>query len=294
VRSRPFNPDDAPRLHDLIADVWAARGPNVTFHVGDLHWRLRRRSGSDPEVDIQVWEDDRGTLGFAWSDVYYADDTQGSVRSEAAVENSMLEWIEQRARAEGRNFVVVRGFEGDEARHSFLTTRGYVRQSSGYAHMVCALGAEYPEVSLPPVSCLRRISSRSDYARRDRIQALAFGRDESCEDAWVGLECDPLYRMEHDFVVEKGNEFIAFATVWPDDRNRVGLVEPVGCHPDRRRQGLATAVTVAGLRALERAGMTRAVVYPERDNTAAVALYESCGFTLAATDFDYRRELTPA
>jgi len=293
VRSRPFNPDDVPRLHDLIADVWAARGPSVTFHVGDLHWRLRPRPGSDPEVDIQVWEDDRGVLGFAWYDPYYEGDTQGGVRSEPAVERSMLEWMEQRARAAGCNFVDVRSFEDDEARHALLTARGYVRQSGGYAHMACALGGEHPAAPLPAGLSLRSVASRGDYARRNRIEGLALGRSDPYADAWVGLERDALYRVEHDFIVERADEFLAFATVWPDDHNRVGLFEPVGCHPDHRRRGLATAVMVAGLRALERAGMTRAVVYPERDNTAAVALYGSCGFSLAATQCVYRRDLTP-
>ncbi len=292
VRSRPFNPDNVPRLHDLIADVWAARGPSVTFHVGDLHWRLRTRRGSDPEVDIQVWEDDHGVLGFAWYDPFFEGDTQGGVRSGSAVEDSMLAWMEQRARAAGCGFVDVRSFEDDEARHALLTARGYIRQSAGYAHMVRALGGEHPEVPLPARLSLRSVASRGDYARRDRIQGLAFGRDEPNADAWVGLERDALYRMEHDFVVEGADEFLAFSTVWPDDRNRVGLFEPVACHPDHRRRGLATAVMIVGLRALERAGMTRAVVYPERNNTAAIALYGSCGFTLAATQLVYRRDLT--
>jgi GNAT superfamily N-acetyltransferase len=293
VRSRPFNPDDVPRLHDLVADVWAARGPSVTFHVGDLHWRLRTRRGSDPEVDIQVWEDDHGVLGFAWYDPFYEGDTQGGVRSGSAVEDSMLAWMERRARAAGCGFVDVRSFEGDAARHALLAARGYVRQSGGYAHMMCALGGEHPEVPLPAGLSLRSVTSRGDYARRVQIEGLAFGRGGPFADAWVGLERDALYRMEHDFVVEGADEFLAFSTVWTDDRNRVGLFEPVGCHPDHRRRGLATAVIVAGLRALERAGMTRAVVYPERDNTAAIAMYESCSFTLAATQFVYRGNLTP-
>lgn len=292
MHSRPFHPDDVPRLHDLIAEVWAARGPRVTFHVGDLHWRLRPRPGSDPAVDIRLWEDDRGVLGFAWVDPYYGDDTQGGVHSDPALENAMLEWIEQRARSAGRDVVVVRGFEHDDARHALLTARGYARQSEGYAHMECALEGKYAEAPLPVDRSLRSLASRVDYARRDRIQALAFGLDQPCAEAWLGLERDSLYRMEHDFVIEGSDEFLAFATVWPDDRNRVGLFEPVGCHPDHHRKGFATALIVAGLRALERNGMTSAVVYPESDNTAAVALYEACGFSLAATDFDYRIDLT--
>jgi len=292
VRSRPFNLDDVPRLHDLVADAWAVRGPRMTFHVGDLHWRLRPRAGSNPEADIQVWEDDRGLLGFAWYDPFFEGDTQGGVRSEPAIEDSMLEWMEQRARAAGCGFVDVRGFDGDEARHALLEDRGYARQSGGYAHMVCALGGEHPEVPLPAAMSLRSVASRDDFARRERIESLAFGRAVPSADAWSGLQRDALYQMEHDFVVERADEFVAFATVWTDDRNHVGLFEPVGCHPDHRRCGLGTAVMAAGQRALARAGMTEAVVYPERDNTAAVAFYESCGFKLATTDFDYRRGLT--
>ena len=164
--------------------------------------------------------------------------------------------------------------------------------------MVCTLGVELPAISLPAGLSLRPLASRDDYVRRDGIQALAFGRDDRYPEAWVGLERDALYRMDNDLVVEGDDEFLAFATVWPDERNGVGLFEPVGCHPDHRRQGLSTAVMIGGLRALERAGMSRAgmsraVVYPDSDNAAAVALYQSCGFTLAATDWDYRRVLAP-
>ncbi len=135
----------------------------------------------------------------------------------------MLEWMEQRARAAGGNFVDVRGFEDDEARHARLTARGYVRQSGGYAHMMCALGGEHPEVPLPAGLSLRSVASRSDYARRDRIEGLALGRGAPNADAWVGLERDALYRMEHDFVVERADEFLAFSTVWPDAVSMMSL-----------------------------------------------------------------------
>jgi ribosomal protein S18 acetylase RimI-like enzyme len=49
---------------------------------------------------------------------------------------------------------------------------------------------------------------------------------------------------------------------------------------------------IGGLRALSAAGMTRALVYPDCDNTAAVALYQSCGFETAAVDQDYRLDLS--
>jgi ribosomal protein S18 acetylase RimI-like enzyme len=266
----------------------------VTFHVGDLHWRLRPRPGCEPETDIRVWEDDRGLLGFAWYEPDGEGDTQSGVRSEAALEHAMLEWMEERARAAGRDFVVVGGFEEDAGRHALLTAHGYVPAGRSYAHMVRTLGVELPDVSLPAGLSLRSLASRDDFLRRDRIQSLAFERTNPYERSWLGLERDALYRMEHDLVVEENGEFLAFATVWPDERNRVGLFEPVGCHPDHRGRGLATAVMIGGLRALSVAGMTRALVYPDCANTAAVALYKSCGFETAAVDCDYRRELSAA
>ena len=61
--------DDVQRMHALIVDSWKARGPRNTFHIGDLHWRLRAHPGRDPISDIHLWEEgDRDLAGFAWFD----------------------------------------------------------------------------------------------------------------------------------------------------------------------------------------------------------------------------------
>ena len=67
-------------------------------------------------------------------------------------------------------------------------------------------------------------------------------------------------------------------------------------HPDHRRGhppqaqglGLGRAVTLAGLEHLARVPVDVVDLYVDADNAAAVALYESLGFTLFAADAQYR------
>lgn len=67
----------------------------------------------------------------------------------------------------------------------------------------------------------------------------------------------------------------------------VGEVYVVGVDPDLRGLGLGRALTVAGLRHLHTNGLTVIDLYVDASNHAAVALYESLGFTLHHTDTEY-------
>ena len=89
----------------------------------------------------------------------------------------------------------------------------------------------------------------------------------------------PTYRRElHLLVCAPDATLAAFCIIWHDDVNRMGLFEPVGCHPDHQRKGLATAMMREGLRRLQKLGSTQALVASSRRNQASNALYESLGF----------------
>lgn len=99
------------------------------------------------------------------------------------------------------------------------------------------------------------------------------------------------YRPELDWVVvAPTGEFVASALIWLDDQNQVGLIEPVGCAPEYRRQGLAQAVDLAALHALKAAGGVRAVVCPRGDDgyPKARKLYQSIGFVPGPSTRTYR------
>ena len=72
-------------------------------------------------------------------------------------------------------------------------------------------------------------------------------------------------------------------TIWLDPVNRIGLFEPVATHPDFQGRGLGKAVIAEGLRRLRAAGMDRAILGFDPDNTAARALYSSLGFSAVAS-----------
>jgi GNAT superfamily N-acetyltransferase len=70
----------------------------------------------------------------------------------------------------------------------------------------------------------------------------------------------------------------AFCIAWPDETNRVGLLEPVGVHPDFHRKGLGRAVVTENLRRLQECGMESAMVCGLSDLPDARAFYASMGF----------------
>ena len=48
------------------------------------------------------------------------------------------------------------------------------------------------------------------------------------------------FNYEYDInIVDENNEIVAFCTMWHDEKNKIGILEPVGTHPDHRRKGLA-------------------------------------------------------
>src|SRR5262249_44407288 len=93
------------------------------------------------------------------------------------------------------------------------------------------------------------------------------------------------YRQSLDQVAAAADgTLVAFALGWLDEVNRVGEWEPVGPDPRHARRGLGSAVSLACLQALRRAGATRAVVYPRGDSAYPVPrqLYRGLGFRLVA------------
>ncbi|MDO5634502.1 MAG: mycothiol synthase [Micrococcus sp.] len=67
-----------------------------------------------------------------------------------------------------------------------------------------------------------------------------------------------------------------------------GEVYAVGISPAAQGRGLGRALTLAGLLHLRQVGVDEVTLYVDGENTAAVALYEKLGFTLDASDTQYR------
>ena len=130
-------------------------------------------------------------------------------------------------------------------------------------------------------------------------QTVEVQLDSQLDDAWLGvwradtaghdLEAARALLTNHPqsvfASVRAGGRCLAIARASVDGR-WAGLF-CVEVTPDARRRGLARAVSVAALRWAVAHGARRAYLQTQSDNTAAVALYASMGFTVHH-DYRYR------
>ena len=87
------------------------------------------------------------------------------------------------------------------------------------------------------------------------------------------IEATPASRFR---VAESKHDLLAYAVTGRAGQH--GYIQRLAVHPDVRRAGYGRAIVLDGLRWLRRHGATQALVNTQRDNTPALALYESCGF----------------
>ncbi len=71
----------------------------------------------------------------------------------------------------------------------------------------------------------------------------------------------------------------------------LGEIYVIAVDPDFHGLGLGRKLTVAGLDHLAGDGITVGMLYVDKDNTAAVSLYESLGFTVHRTDRAYTGDI---
>lgn len=266
------------------------------FHVGDLLWRMFSNGWFQPKQDIRLWFDGPDHLvGFAW---YYskfqAVDLQAFPRN-PALEQEMLAWAEScvlsSTNGNGRKQLFTTALESDNERIALLQESGYERQTAFYNHFLRALPPTLSFPQLPPGFTIHDVNDE-DIAVKVAVHRAAFHPSQMTEQIYRGLRQAPGYIPELDLVVVgPDGRFASFCLCWIDPVNRIGEFEPVGTHPDFRRQGLARAVLWAGLQRMKAFGANQAFVLAKDNNPAAKSLYQSLGFKVANREFDYVKQL---
>lgn len=279
---------DVEALQQLIIDCWQAYGPAVTFHVGDLHWRLRPQPERSPEQDILLWYAGDKLRAFAW----FESPDSGDLLCHPAVERTvvepvLLEWLETKARSQKATDFTVGAFDSDAIRVKLLAARGYQKQSNFLHHMQRQLDKPIARTAVKE-GYLVGTTTAADLLSLSTAIAAAFESNLKPVSAYEALHSSRFYRSDLDAIIKtKQDEVVAFCLAWLDEKNKVGLLEPVGCHPEHRQLGLASVAVRAALERLKSAGARSAVVYPVGDSSAAVELYRRCGFIAVANDYDW-------
>lgn len=288
MRSRPGTTvADLRAMQELTQRLWSLES---RWHIGDLAWQ---RNAVPDTGSTALWEDDGKVLAWGWSELpAHLSLVVDPGRPDLAAE--VLAWFESTTSARELSCMVL---EPEAHLVAALTNTGYQedRAAPFFTHHHRPLG-EIEIPALPAGFTLRHV--RSDDAVRRTAGHLAawteFGSKVSVADYQSVMDAWP-YRADLDWVVEnQGGEFVATSLAWFDDQNKVGLIEPVGCAPAYRRQGLATAVNLAALTALREAGATQAIVCPRGDDAYPIAakLYQSIGFRPGPRTATYTKHRT--
>jgi GNAT superfamily N-acetyltransferase len=122
------------------------------------------------------------------------------------------------------------------------------------------------------------LTSDEDIADRVAVQRSAFEKSTFTVARWHQMAAGPTYDPGLEWLRRtRDGEPAAGATGWSAGPGKCGMLEPVGTHPDHRREGHGVAVSRAAIAALARAGASGVTVHTPADNAAAVAAYRACG-----------------
>ncbi len=276
---------DSRRMQELVVRVWRESGPPVSPHVGDLPWARFQHVGRENEWPTRLWEEDGEVVGWAWLRLPNALELLVAPgRTDLVPE--LIAWGEERAGTAVRLDALL----GTEL--AIALARLGLEQDDGEPMYWHSMPLErLPEVRVAEGYRARHVRLPDDLARRVAVHRAAFGVDRPSrvtEESYAAVAEAWPYRDDLDWVVEAPDRsFAAFCLVWLDEENGVGLLEPVGTHPDHWRRGLATAACASALHALRDAGASSAIVLAVSDE--ARALYTSLGFVERARYAWFRR-----
>ena len=134
------------------------------------------------------------------------------------------------------------------------------------------------EINLPNDFMIVDAASFTDYQKwLAHSRAFGYCIDDKAENenAFTSLKRAPDYNASLDLaVMNKKREVAAFAAVWYDEKNQIGILEPVGTIPQYRKTGLAKAVVYEGMNRILELGAKKIYV------GSGQQFYKSMGFTV--------------
>ncbi len=292
--SRPCAWGDIPRTHDLAARAYLAN-PAGPSRIGEFWWALRATPDGDPLSGMRLWLSDNTPVAAAWLDPPNSSDLIVAPAAHEGLLSEAIDWLESETRLAGGEALAIIAHEGDQARADELRRRGYAPSEAGNIRFRRNLSSMPDAVALPDGYSLRHLATDRDIEPRVHVEAASFEGSTTTIDVWRLLrERLPNYRPSLDlFVLAPAGTGASACTCWYDTVAHRGEFEAVGTTPKFQRRGLGKAVIVEGLRRLHECGATEAVLYTSIGNTAAVALYESCGFAAVGQDFAWTKRLSP-
>ncbi len=242
------------------------------------------------EESVGVWEDDQGQIVGAVHTEYPELGTAFIERHPRHVDllEEMLDYAESHlaSKEDGRLRLFVH--EHDRDLLELVKRRGYQKTEDDWDYDQEYVIGDIPAPDLPGGYTVMSMADGNDLAAKGRAFGLGFNHPDPKD--WVPvyvyeeLQRAPDYRRDLDLcVVAPDGEIASFCIVWFDEKNRIGVLEPVATVPGHRKLGLAREVIHEAIRRVSAMGAERIIVGGGQE------FYESIGFRKTVTCHGWSR-----
>jgi mycothiol synthase len=278
-----------------VAGAMFARVPS--HPLGGIEWVVFGPHGYRPAEIVRLWERHGDVAG--WALLGSADSFDYRLMPEllgSSLEEEIFGWgteniLAWRAANKLGGRCIVEFWSGDATRLGLLAVRGWVQREVAGVVLSRTLDGDLPSPQPPGGWTVSGLTEQHiDSRAQTQFEAFAPG-SRTTPDTWRHLmRHAPGYDPDLDSIaISPDGEVGAAALVWLDHERKTGEFEPVGTRPQYRRMGIGRAVLSRGLAKMRERGVETAIVGTNAKNTAAIALYESVGFTIVNQMTTYER-----
>jgi len=253
----------------------------------------------DPTNDFRVLERDGHVVGYA--DVH-AEADRLSVDWIAGDEDAghvLLDWAEERARAEGMGRLVAWAWPGSDVNENVARSRGFTPVRSSL-EMQVPLDDATPEPAWPEGVSIRTVRNGEEHeVHALGEEAFAGGNDfrPTPFEEWAAWWHDERKRLDLWFAAEADGAIVGVALCEAERTGTRGLgwLETLAVRRSWRRRGLGRALLFHSFRELRALGRTAVGLSVAAENpTGAVRLYESVGMRPVSRRVLYEKRLLDA
>ncbi len=180
-------------------------------------------------------------------------------------------------------------YDYDETFQALVQQRGYQQDVEHPEYDSVFVIKHLPEPRLPEGYVVRSMAQENNIELRREVFGRAFNHTDPAEwpsaFSYQELQKAPDYRKDQDlYVVGTNGEYVSCCILWYDEKNKMGVLEPVGAHPDFRRKGFGREVVMEGIRRAAALGAEKVCV------GSGQRFYEAIGFQKKYVSYTWTRQ----
>ena len=311
ARLRKYKPEqDFLRIRDFLVDTYQIIGKPQNWRLERWNYaryfvapRLGAYGQGEPRIEdslkaIGFWEDTIGVWENEGGEIVGVVSTENPGLGRAFIQRhpqynpllaEMLDYAEATFTDKEKNTLKIQIYEYDEVLQAVTQERGYQQDVEHPEYDSEFVIQHLPGPDLPEGYVLRSMAQENDIELRREVFGRAFNHTDPSEwpsaFSYEELQKAPDYRQDQDlYIVGPDGEYVSCCILWYDGKNKMGVLEPVGTHPDFRRKGFGREVVMEGIRRAAALGAEKVCV------GSGQRFYEAIGFQKKYASYTWTRQ----